>query len=610
MSSSAETIKDRLGVVEVLGSYIKLEKSGSNYKARCPFHHEKTPSFFVSPDRNSYYCFGCQAKGDIFTFVQEFEKVDFVGALKLLAEKAGVELEQFRHENSNKSELDKLRNVLEISTKFYEGQLQKSPEVKAYLEARGFTEKTIKDWRIGFAPNEWRLAHDYLLTQKISEREMEAVGLIKHSDKEKELSVESGPLDRESKRSTYDRFRGRVMFPLFDPSSRVIGYSGRILGPDQENAPKYLNSPDTILFNKSDTLYGYNKAREGIRQWKYAVLVEGQVDLLMCHQNGFTNAVATSGTALTHSHLEKLKRLSDNIMLVYDADRAGLKATLRAWTSALALGMDVKVAALPQGEDPASLILKNKEDFKKALKNSKHIIEYYLDILSTEHSADSVKFKKSVEVEVLPYVASIDSAIERSNFISKVSVQTGISESDVRIEVDKLIKNQATDQEKKEAKKELKVEYKNNTSANSVTESVKNRGAEILTDITTRRIAALIAWFKFKGSIEQADNLLNKSLDILSENEKELFEECIKTLADELIFEAEVLYAGSTKLNEESQDLLFGLEERSLKKKLGKTMTELQIAEHKKDKSKVEELAKVCQEISVKLSALHKGKRE
>ncbi len=595
MSSAAETIKDRLGIVDVISSYIKLEKAGANYKARCPFHHEKTPSFFISPGRNNYYCFGCQAKGDIFTFVQEFEKVDFVGALKLLAERAGVELEQYRSENSNKSELDRLRGVLEISTKFYEGQLTKNPKAVEYLTGRGLVEKTIKDWRIGFAPDEWRSAHDYLISQKITERDMEAVGLIKKSDE-----------------STYDRFRNRVMFPLFDPSTRVVGYSGRLFGPEQENAPKYLNSPDTVLFNKSETLYGYNRAKDGIRKFGYSVLVEGQMDLLLSHQNGFTNTVATSGTALTNSHLEKLKRLSDNVMLVYDADRAGLKATLRAWTSALALGMDVKVAALPQGEDPASLLLKDKDAFKAALKNSKHIIEYYLDILSREYSdndpsgTDSVKFKKAVEAEVLPYVASIDSAIERSNFITKVSIKTGISEPDIRTETDKIIR---MPQDKKPKQNDEHSAGSNN-GANSQNGGRENAPRGIFADLATRRIAALILWLESKGQTDEAKKISEGIKSFIDETEARAFEEYMKASTDELLFEAEVLFAGSSKLEHEGHDLLFGLEEHVLKDKLLKTMNELQIAERKKDKPRTEELAKECQEINQKLSALHTRKRE
>ncbi len=621
MTSAAETIKERLGVVEVLGSYIKLEKSGGNYKACCPFHNEKTPSFFVSPGRASYYCFGCGAKGDIFTFVQEFEKVDFVGALKILAERAGIELAQFR--DDKKGETDKLRAILDLATSFYQSELKKNPAAIKYLTGRGLTEKMIEEWRIGYAPNEWRKLHDYLLSKtapgsssggKITDTEMEAVGLIKKSEKE------GGRAD-----VVYDRFRARVMFPMFDPSNRVVGYSGRIFGVDDSEGPKYLNSPETVLFSKSDILYGYNKAKEGIRQWGYAILVEGQMDLLMCHQSGYSNAVATSGTALTHMHLEKLKKISDNLVLVYDADKAGLKATLRAWTTALSLGMTVKVAGLPQGEDPASLIQKSKEEFKQALKNSKHIIDYYIDILSKEQLSKD-QFTKAVQTEVLPYVAVIESAIERSNFISRVSAYANIHEADLREEVDKLraegvpkLLAKAQAEALSSSRTDLKNEYSNTVAGltGSNTAGKKSfKGAEA----TERRIAGMVLWLNSKKvtkDVTESDVLENKNKaeqliasvkNILSEEDMTRFESEINDPTPALIFEAEMLFDGSAKIDDEIEQLLEGLEERTLKEKLSHTMSELQIAENRADKDKIDELIKRCQDIASRLSDLNNKK--
>lgn len=616
MSSAAETIKDRLGIVEVVSSYMKIDKAGANYKGRCPFHHEKTPSFFVSPARNSYYCFGCGAKGDIFTFVQEFEKVDFLGALKLLAERAGIELTQFKDEK--KGEMDRLRGVLDIATGFYENRLSKNTKALEYLRSRGLTDKTIADWRIGYAENEWRTLHDFLLTKRVGELDMEAVGLIKKSDR--------------NDGSVYDRFRARVIFPLFDPSSRVIGYSGRIFGVPDSDGPKYLNSPDTVLFNKSEVLYGYHKAKDGIREWRYAILVEGQMDLLMCHQSGFTNAVATSGTSLTHLHLEKLKKLSDNLMLVYDADKAGLKATLRAWTSALALGMDVKVASLPKGEDPASLLLSNKDAFKDAIKHSKHIIDYYIDILLKEKSEGALSeasFKKAVEKEVLPYVAAVESAIERSNFISRVSVQTGIYESDLREETEKIRANPKKDisgqlnggQSDDYGGKEMgKISYSNqNTGTQSgagifTKNGEKNSWANILNDVVVRRIAAVAVWLKSKGGadggMEKSEKMEKEIERILSKDEFTDFKRITYGAPEDLIFEAEILFQGSKRIDKDIEDLLQELEERTLKTHLSDVMAKLGMAEKKKDIAEGEKLLKSVQEISEKLAILNRKKKE
>jgi DNA primase len=609
MSSAAETIKERLGVVEVLESYIRLEKAGANYKARCPFHHEKTPSFFVSPARNSYYCFGCGAKGDIFTFVEEFEKVDFIGALKILAERAGIELAQFR--DQSKGEHDRLRSILEMATKHFSQELMKNKKVSEYLVERGLTEKTIKDWRLGYAPNDWRKLHDFLASKKISDQDMETVGLIKRSEK--------------SDGTVYDRFRARVIFPLFDPSSRVIGYSGRIFGVPDTEGPKYLNSPDTPLFNKSEVLYGYHKAKDGIREWKYTILVEGQMDLLMCHQNGYVNTVATSGTSLTDRHLDKLKKISDNLLLVYDADKAGQKATRRAWTGALRVGMDVKVAGLPKGEDPASLLLKDKEEFKKALKNSKNIIEHELDILIREYQLPETdtgkvdaggkvtteKFKKAVQTEILPYLVAIDSAIQRSELLSKISLQTGIYIDDLQEELTKLLKDKDQILEKF-----IGSNWQEKSNSAHSDEDTRDEIALLKRDPVIKRIIGLVQWLHSIGEQIKsgkkagawAEYIIQRIKDIVGELDFQVYDRAFQDTGQDLVFEAEILFQGSEKIDIEIEELLFGLEEKILKDELVKTMHELHIFETKKDKQKTQEFAKKCQEISEKLSRLHKKK--
>ncbi|MBP6974667.1 MAG: DNA primase [Candidatus Pacebacteria bacterium] len=600
MSSAAETIKERLGIVEVVSSYTKIDKAGSNYKGRCPFHHEKSPSFFVSPARNSYYCFGCGQKGDIFTFVQEFEKVDFVGALKILAERAGVELQQFK--NENKGENDRLRSVLETSTKFYEQNIHTPKNVKAlsYLRERGLTDKTIDDWRIGFAENEWRRLHDFLLTKNVGQIDMEKVGLIKKSEKEGARAD-----------SVYDRFRARIMFPLFDPSSRVIGYSGRIFGVPDEEGPKYLNSPDTVLFNKSETLYGYHKAKDGIREWKYAILVEGQMDLLMCHQSGFTNTVATSGTSLTNQHLEKLQKLSDNLLIVFDADNAGVRATVKAWvTLALPMGMDVKVASLPKGEDPASLLKKDKSSFTNSIKEKKHIIIYLTDYLCGKGLSKD-ELMKEVRKEVVPLIALIKSPIESSSFISKVSVKTDIYESDLRKEVEevrmRIIAGEDVSKDSGDAKAgaDVKGNVGDPRATNNSNSSSAN-GGSAKDDIVLRRVGALLVWFK--NSNRDVVPVLEKISKILPESDFIYFKHSVENSPEELLFEAEVLFDGSKHIEKDMDDLLYELEERSLKHRLSETMMELGLAEKKHDIAKAEELIKICQEISLKLSGLNKRK--
>src|SRR5581483_2261534 len=302
MSSSVEQIKAKIDIVSLVSAYMKLDKAGMNWKGKCPFHNEKTASFFVSPDRGSFYCFGCHKKGDIFTFVEEFEGVDFVGALKILAEKAGVTLDKFSG-TKEQGEKNKLHNILEQATIFYQRKL--SGEALDYLKNRGVSDETISSFRLGFAPEEWRSLYGHLKEKNVSEADMMAVGLLKQKDS-----------------SYYDTFRGRIMFPISDPSGRVVGFSGRILKVKEE-APKYVNSPETSLFNKSQILFGLDKAKISIRTKDYSILVEGQMDLVMMHQVGINNTVASSGTALTAEHLTRLRRLSNRLIMAYDADNAG-----------------------------------------------------------------------------------------------------------------------------------------------------------------------------------------------------------------------------------------------------------------------------------------------
>ncbi len=334
MNSPVQKIKERLSIEEVVSSYITLNKVGSNLKAKCPFHNEKSPSFFLSPDRGTYYCFGCGAKGDIFTFVEEFEGLDFKGTLKLLAGRAGVELEKYNKEEE--SEKEKLYRVMEEATKFFEKNLTENKDAQEYLKSRGIEEKTTKDFRIGFAILDWRKLYDFLKSKNFTDKEIESAGLAKKPD--------------DTNKAMYDRFRGRIMFPITDSSGRVIAFSGRILLDDGKSA-KYLNSPETPIFNKSSVLFGIDKAKESIRKNNFSILVEGQIDLVLSHQAGFKNTVASSGTAMTDSTVSKenlinnlglVRRLSKNIVLAYDADRAGNNASNRFAKIYLYLVMDVK----------------------------------------------------------------------------------------------------------------------------------------------------------------------------------------------------------------------------------------------------------------------------
>ena len=572
MNSSVQKIKERLSIEEVISSYIKLEKVGSNLKAKCPFHNEKTPSFFVSTDRGNYYCFGCGAKGDIFTFVEEFEGLDFKGALKLLAERAGVVLENY--DPKNESEKEKLYRVMEEATKFFENNLIKNNEVLNYLKSRRLEDKTIKDFRIGFIKNDWRELYFSLQKKGFTDMDMEKAGLVKKTEK-----------------GFYDRFRGRIMFPIFDSSGRIIAFSGRIFVDDGKSA-KYLNSPETPIFSKSAVLYGLDKAKESIRKNNFSILVEGQFDLILSHQAGFKNTVATSGTALSDSTISKenvvsnlglIRRLSGNIVLAFDADKAGFNAANRASKIALSFGMDVKVAKMPEGIDPADLISKNGVDaWREAIRNSKHIIEFLLEKVLKDFGNDTRKAGREIKEKVLPYVNALESSIEKMHFIKKISDMSQIPEQALK---DDLVK----------IEKEFKYEKEEIEKAKEIGNKMFRK------DYIERRLLGIIFWQKtLSKKIIDVEKTTKELSDIFNIKENELLDK-FKDNKEDLVFEAEVFYGEDINLEKDVLELLDNLKEEYLKEELFRKMQELRVLEAKKDDKESNEILKEINEINKKI---------
>ncbi|MBV9349687.1 MAG: DNA primase [Patescibacteria group bacterium] len=422
MSDTVQKIKEKVSILDVVAPYVKLTKAGKHYKGLSPFTKEKTPSFFVAPDRGLYHCFSTGKGGDMFTFIEEMEGVDFRGALKMLAEKAGVEIEPWQAAARDMRE--RLFTALASAERFFVESLKQKPEAATYLKGRGLKKETIVDWRLGYALKEWQALHEQLKKEKFTDLELERAGLIKKAEESE-------------KGRFYDRFRGRIMFPLRDVSGRVVAFSGRIFEDDASHpAAKYLNSPETDVFDKSAALYGLDRAREGIRSLGAAILVEGQLDLLMAHQVGYKNSVATSGTAFTEKHAEHLKRYTPNLVISYDGDRAGISAAGRAAAIALKRGMNVKVAKLPPGKDPADLLKENPEVFRQAIKGALHVVDFYLAHIA-DAKYDPRTYRLEVSRTVIPYVAMIGNAIDRAHFIKRVAEALALPEGAVAEEVKK-----------------------------------------------------------------------------------------------------------------------------------------------------------------------------
>ncbi len=575
MSSTIEQIKERLDIADIVGSYIKLDSAGSNLKARCPFHNEKTPSFFVSPSRQTYHCFGCDRGGDILSFVQEIEGVDFMGALQILADQAGVEIKK-EHQGS-KSNKDNLFAVMEDAVSFFEKNLKSQKEVIAYLKKRGLTGETAKMFRVGYSLSGWSSLYDFLKDKDYSDASMEKAGLIIKGDKR-----------------CYDRFRNRIMFPIADVSGRVVGFSGRIFSTENEKtAPpqatraqaKYVNSPETELYNKSRVLYGFDKAKMAIRKNGFCILVEGQMDLLMSHQAGFANTVAVSGTALTEDHLKLIKRLTDNLIIAFDADDAGISASKRGVDSALSLGLDVKITPLPKGLDPADLILKDKEAWTTQIKEAQHIIDFYINTLA-EKELPQREFRVKVGESVLPYVAILKNKINQAHFVTEIARKLGISEEPIWEE----LKNTPI---KAGQTKDKPVEE------NNIKKAIPFSRKEML----ERKILGIVLWQEESDDgilgIEEVEDKHKKIIKYVK-SKYEIDDEERK----KCIFEAEVYYDDTEKIKEELISLIAFLEGEILKEEFTETMNRLRIAENKGEADEVAKLLKQCQEISKKINSL------
>lgn len=416
-----EEIKSRLDIVELVRGYVKLEKSGQNWRALCPFHSEKTPSFFVSPSRQSWYCFGaCQEGGDIFSFLMKIENIEFLEALKLLAQKAGVELP--RENPQARAERNRLYDILEASADFYESKLATAESPKQYLVSeRGLSEDTIKTFRLGWSVPEWWALFDYLSKSGFGPEEIERAGLVV----------------RKTSGGHFDRFRSRIMFPLFDAMGRVVGFTGRIFGEESPEAAKYVNTPETPLFSKSKLLYGYHRAKSAISKQNAALLVEGQMDFLAAWQEGAQNVIATSGTALTEAHLKLLRRLCDTLILGFDMDAAGETATERGVLLAAANDFTIKIMTLPEAKDVSDFSRANPGKLVEMLNAPTHLIEYYFEKLNRTYlspaksksaSGEDVSAKKRAIAYIMPRLKTLASPSERALWIRKLNSVVGVQE--------------------------------------------------------------------------------------------------------------------------------------------------------------------------------------
>ncbi len=423
MADAVEQVKERLNVSELIGEYLKLEKAGTNYKALCPFHNEKTPSFMVNAERNFWYCFGCQKGGDIFSFLMEIEGLEFREALERLAERTGVDLPKFQKvDPEEKSQKQKLYEILELSGKFYQHQFEKAKKakpIKKYLKERAIKPAQSKNFRIGFAPDGWSNLLNFLLSRKHNLADIARSGLL----------VQKDGTSGASQRDYYDRFRNRIMFPVIDVADRLVGYSARVAPGEDESSAKYINTSQSPIYDKGRVIYGLSQAKLEIKKQDFVIIVEGNLDVVASFSAGVKNTVAVSGTALTVDQINILKRYTKNFKLCFDMDEAGQKAATKSVQLCLTKNVDAEIILLPKGfKDVNDLTMKDIPAWKKAIKNSRQVMDYFFSSIFEKHDKENPKGKKKIAHELLNIIKDISDPIEQSYWIRKLSDAIDIKE--------------------------------------------------------------------------------------------------------------------------------------------------------------------------------------
>lgn len=423
MNSVKELIREKMRIQDVIGSYVTLVPAGQNYKACCPFHIEKTPSFQINTERQMYYCFGCKKGGDVFSFVQEVERVDFREALKILAEKSGVDIKESAELVKEMQTKKNLIKIHEYATRFYQLCLSQNQPAMQYLVSRAVTPVTIKEWRIGYAPNDFQ-ALTRVLTQKgFTEFDLIQSGLVGKGNN-----------------GLYDRFRGRVMFPITDNQGVIVGFSGRILPEIYQanpNTGKYINSPETAIYHKSSILFGFSFAKREIGIKKTAVIVEGQFDTILLHQFGNRETIALSGTAATDYHMEQIARFAQKIIIATDGDNAGIASAHKIAMLGYRFGIDVSLIILPEGTDPADLVSQNKDRWQEIIQSEKDYITFHGEITKKLSLRERII---SVENNLFPLLGEMQNHVQQDAKLQVIARQLEVSLESIRSEFQKFLK--------------------------------------------------------------------------------------------------------------------------------------------------------------------------
>ena len=590
-----EEVKNRCDIANVISEYMPIKQSGSNYKGLCPFHGEKTPSFHISSSKQIYKCFGCGEGGDVINFVMKMENLDFIDAVKLLANKCGIEI------NTNMNEEDKLR--MEKSKKYQDIHLEaarfyfanllkgKNPGYD-YLRKRGLDDKTIKKFGLGYSQKSWNELMDYLLSKGYDKQDLVQCGLVNHKAEGNKY---------------YDRFRNRVMFPIFDYRGNVIGFGGRVL---DDSLPKYLNSPDSLIFNKRYNLYGLNFSRKNIVD-RTIILVEGYMDLISLFQYGVRNVVATLGTALTEQQGNLIKRYADTAIISYDSDEAGVKATLRAIEILSKIGINVKIINLKDCKDPDEFVRKyGLEEYKKAIGDSTHYIKFRIDHLrksfNLEKDEERVKFAK----EASKIIKELKSPVEVDYYTNYIAKQINISTESIKKEVYGKDYNKVYNkQNNKYTNKKVEKVIEKPKAIKKGKELVEETLIKLLLENKKIREITLL-------KVEESDFLLNESKEILNYIIKnrdldKITIDKIKSLniSEEYLKDLEIISLDSIDMNDikSIDEIVKNLKKNNLQEQMNILLQEQKNIElQKQNKDDLKEVDVKVMEIALKIVEIRK----
>ncbi|MFA6394236.1 MAG: DNA primase [Patescibacteria group bacterium] len=520
----SDEIKSKLDIVDVIREYIPLRPAGMNFRANCPFHNEKSPSFMVSPEKQIWHCFGCGKGGDVLSFVMEMEGLSFIETLRALAPRAGVVLK--KTDSKIESKRNRLLDILEISAEFYHEALLRHPEAgsaREYLKGRGLKNETLEDWKIGYSFDSWDRLFLFLKKRGYEENEIFMAGMA---------------VRKEKGGGFYDRFRGRIMFPIKNINGNVVGFSARV-SPEKEKTEvmgKYINSPATLVYDKSKILFGLYKAKMEIKKKNLVIITEGQMDVITSHQAGFLNTIASSGTALTEEQVKLVKRYTMNIALAFDSDAAGEMAAERGAGEAMAAGMNISVIEVPLGKDPDECIKKDPEEWTRAVAEAKPIMQYFFDQTFSRLNPEKIDEKREAARKLIGSISRLGNRIEEDFWLRKLGQKIDVPENILRETLAKIRETQKSREEKRSfsGNTERRTGQPGEKAGVLAGRKPRQTREELLSDIF---LALLL---RFPSHLPHA--VASVSLDCLAQNSKPIYSNLIfyyNNIGKELIFEAD-----------------------------------------------------------------------